>query len=447
MKDAIVVDRVSKEFRQYHLNRLWTLQEAMLRGLQRRPPVEPFWALRDVSFNVPTGRMFGVIGANGSGKSTLLRLLGGVMRPDSGSVKVNGRVGALLELGAGFHDDLTGRENVFVNGVIGGLTRREVAERFDSIVAFAELEKFIDSPLRTFSTGMQMRLAFAVAVHVEPEILLIDEVLSVGDLAFQRKCLDRITQFKVEGCSIVLVSHEVSVIRELCDEALWLRHGQIAEHGSADNVVNQYVAEMEEETRHRRREAKPRERPFSSPELLVNENATRPRAELTINKNRIGSLELEITAVRVLDKWNETVTELESGSPLRVEVDYLAAQPLVAPIFQVRIFREDGLVCYDLNTEGAGSLLDTVYGKGQITLDLERLDLNSGLYYVDVGAYVRDRSYAYDCHSNVHPLVIHGDDARAVLYSPHRWETLTSQSVEKTQESSERLTTCRLPPE
>ena len=244
MPDPIIVRGLGKQFRRYQANRPRTLQEMILRGLRGMRPVERFWALQDVSFSVPQGQMLGVIGHNGAGKSTLLQLVGGIGKPDQGRVEVEGRIGALLSLGAGFHPELTGRENVSINGVISGLTRREVKERFDSIVAFAELEDFIDSPLRTYSSGMKMRLAFAVAIHIEPEILLIDEVLAVGDMAFQKKCLARINQFKERGCTILLVSHGVEFIEQNCDEALWLHSGQMRAYGPADVVVDQYVKAM-----------------------------------------------------------------------------------------------------------------------------------------------------------------------------------------------------------
>ena len=211
-------------------------------------PAGDFWALRDVSFTLARGRMLGVVGHNGAGKSTLLRIIGGVVRPSQGTVQTDGRISS-LSLGTGFHRDLTGRENIFVSGIIAGLARREVKEQYESIVAFSELQGFVDSPLRTYSSGMQMRLAFAVAVHVEPEILLIDEVLSVGDLSFQRKCIERITQFKARGCTMVVVAHEATTIRELCDEALWLRSGQLAAHGPVDVVLEQYVDEMKGEAK------------------------------------------------------------------------------------------------------------------------------------------------------------------------------------------------------
>lgn len=242
MDSALIVKGLSKQFYRYYADRPWTLHETLVRGLRRLQPFEGFWALRDVSFSVAPGRMVGLIGSNGSGKSTLLRLIGGVGRPDEGSIDVYRRMGALLDLGTGFHPDLTGRENVFVNGVISGLTRREVAERFDSIVDFAELEAFIDNPIRTYSTGMQMRLGFAIAVHADPEILLIDEILSVGDHSFQRKSFERIAQFKAEGCTIILVTHDTTVVREVCDEAFWLDAGRLVLHDRPDVVVDQYIA-------------------------------------------------------------------------------------------------------------------------------------------------------------------------------------------------------------
>jgi lipopolysaccharide transport system ATP-binding protein len=207
-------------------------------------PAETFWALRDVSFTVAPAQMVGLIGHNGAGKSSLLRLIGGVGRPDAGRIEVSGRLGALLDLGAGFHAELTGRENAMINGVISGLTRAEVRRQFDSIVDFAELAAFIDSPLRTYSSGMIMRLAFAVAVHIEPDVLLIDEDLSVGDIAFQEKCLRRVAEFKARGCTILLVSHNADLVSQLCDEALWLRAGRVAAHGPAAPVVEQYVRAM-----------------------------------------------------------------------------------------------------------------------------------------------------------------------------------------------------------
>ena len=243
MGAEIIVHSVGKSFRRFHPRRPRTFQEAVVQGLRGLEPVERFWALRDVSFSVAPGKTVGIMGVNGAGKSTLLRLIGGVGRPDEGQIHVNGRIGALLDLGAGFHPDLTGRENIYINGVISGLSRREVSRSFDSIVHFAELEDFIDSPLRVYSSGMQMRLGFAIAVHIEPEVLLIDEVLAVGDISFQQKCIQRIERFRSQGCTILLVSHEPALIRKQCDEAIWLRAGKMVSYGKAAVVTRQYVHE------------------------------------------------------------------------------------------------------------------------------------------------------------------------------------------------------------
>jgi lipopolysaccharide transport system ATP-binding protein len=250
MQDAILVENVGKRFRRYHAEKPVTLMEAALKGFQRVKPLDELWALRGVSFEVAAGEMIGVIGHNGAGKSTLLQLLGKLAHPNEGRIKMRGRVGALLDLGAGFHGDLTGRENVFVTAIVAGLPRQEVARRFNQIVDFAELERFIDNPVRTYSTGMMMRLAFSVAVHSDPQILLVDEFLSVGDLSFQAKCLNRIAEMKAEGCAIVLVSHDVNQVERLCDRALWLKHGTVVAYGEPMLVAGQYTTEMRSQTAH-----------------------------------------------------------------------------------------------------------------------------------------------------------------------------------------------------
>ena len=242
--DSIIVSNVGKTYRRYHPDRPGTIQAAVAAGLRRMRHLERFWGLRDVSFRVGQGSTVGLIGANGSGKSTLLRLIGGVGRPDTGSITVNGRIGALLDLGAGFHPDLTGRENAVLAGILNGLSRKEVLARMDEIVAFAEVEEALDNPIRTFSSGMQMRLAFSVAVHTEPDILLIDEALSVGDISFQKKCLDRITQIKATGCSILLVSHDGATVEEFCDDAVWLAGGRLVAQGKSSDIVRQYTNQL-----------------------------------------------------------------------------------------------------------------------------------------------------------------------------------------------------------
>lgn len=243
MAGTITVKGVSKRFRHWDRSQAMTWQEMVLRGFRWRRR-EYFLALADVSFTVASGRMVGIMGFNGAGKSTLLRLVAGVGQPTSGRIAIQGRLGAILDLGVGFHPELTGRENIITSAVCSGLTRREVMQRFDEIVAFSELEEFLEYPLRTYSSGMRVRLAFAVASHLEPEVLLVDEVLAVGDMAFQKKCMDRMKSFKRNGCTGMIVSHAPKAVMDLCDDAIWLDHGRVVAHGPAKEVVRQYVEAM-----------------------------------------------------------------------------------------------------------------------------------------------------------------------------------------------------------
>jgi lipopolysaccharide transport system ATP-binding protein len=245
MNDAIVVENLGKRFRRYHADRPSTIHELLMRGFGKLAPSESFWGLREVSFRIAPGRMVAILGRNGAGKSTLLRLIGGVGRIDEGRIRVRGRIRALLTLGAGFHPELTGRENLYINAIIGGLTRREVDRRVDDIIAFAELEEYMGSPLRVYSTGMEMRLAFSIAIHAKPDILLIDEVLAVGDIAFQHKCFDRIMQLKAAGCTIIVVSHDTGMAQSVCDDVLWLRAGRLEDQGNPKHVVAKYHADVE----------------------------------------------------------------------------------------------------------------------------------------------------------------------------------------------------------
>ncbi len=252
--NVIQVSGVSKVYRRYSRRRQFaTLKSALLSGnlISDLRSDETFPALRDVSFVVPGGRTFGILGRNGSGKSTLLKLVAGITKPTTGEVRVEGRISALIELGAGFHPEISGRENVFINGIMLGLSKREIARRFDEIVEFAELQESIDAPVKTYSSGMYMRLGFAVAVHVDPDVLLIDEVLAVGDQAFTAKCLDKFGEFRRRGKTILLVTHSLDLVERFCDEALWLDAGQVKAIGDPRRVVGAYVTDVERaEERH-----------------------------------------------------------------------------------------------------------------------------------------------------------------------------------------------------
>ena len=245
--NAIELTNVTKIYRKYARRKQFaTLKSALLSGslIQDLQPDETFPALQGVSFNVPAGGTYAVIGRNGSGKSTALKLVAGITKPTTGTVKVQGRISALIELGAGFHPEISGRENVFINGIMLGLTKREVTKRFDEIVEFAELQQFIDAPVKTYSSGMYMRLGFAVAIHVDPDVLLVDEVLAVGDEGFTHKCLDKFGEFKRRGKTILLVTHSLNLVERFCDEALWLDHGKVRGSGDPKRVVGAYLTDV-----------------------------------------------------------------------------------------------------------------------------------------------------------------------------------------------------------
>lgn len=401
---AVEVKNLGKSYARYRADRPVTWREAALAGFRGIRAVETNWSLQGVSFSLRPGQMLGVIGKNGAGKSTLLNVLGAIIPATCGKVGVNGSVRGLLELGAGFQGDLSGRENVFLSGIVAGLRRQDVARRVEEIVEFAELQGFIDRPVRTYSTGMQMRLAFSVAVHTNPEVLLVDEFLSVGDLAFQAKCLQRIRDLRDSGCAIVFVSHNLEHVREMCDQALWLRAGHVAGLGQPEQLTDLYSAEMRAETLRR------------APSGGRAGRRTRERA-LRLHDNRFGSLEGEIREVVL-----EPGEEIAPGDPLTVKIGYKFARPLRSPLFSLTISRKDGQICFDTNTLAAGVPTPVMQGEGTVELHLGRLDLAGGEYFVDVGVHECDWKYTYDYHWHAYPLFVRAQaSSKAVMQPPSRW--------------------------
>jgi len=409
MTAAIAVRGLGKRFNRHTGERAHTLKEVLLSG-RLGARAETFWGLRDVTFDVAKGRTVGVVGRNGAGKSTLLRMIGGVGKPDEGTLETQGRIGALLDLGAGFTPDLTGRENVFIVGVIAGMTVRELNRRFDEIVAFAELEKFIDEPIRVYSTGMRMRLAFAVASFINPDILLLDEVLAVGDAPFQRKCLARIGQFKAAGCTIFLVSHDAASVRALCDEAIYLRDGRLVAHGPTDAVMDQYETPSAiSDTRLSHVEV---------PDVQL------AGGSLKLGVNRTGTQEVQIEKVSLLNLQGRPTRTVPSGSGLIVEIRFRARNgdtPFV--IASVGINLPDGTPCFDTNTSLAEVRLRSGPEPATVRLAIDRLDLSGGEYFVDVGLYHPDWERSFDHHAQAYPLTVIGvTSGKGTLYPPFRWD-------------------------
>jgi lipopolysaccharide transport system ATP-binding protein len=385
--------------------------ERTLRGvLTRRLPLaarrgERSWALQDVSVAVRGGESVGLIGANGAGKSTLLRLAAGLGRPTRGSVSVEGDIASILTLGDSFDLLLSGRENAFTAAVVAGLRRAQARALLPAALEFAELEEFADAPVRTYSEGMKLRLAFGVVAQLRPQVLIVDEVIAVGDLRLQARCPERIRELREGGAAVLLASHSLETVVEECNRALWLQGGQMRLAGDAAEVAGEYADAMRSETMERTPAAAP---------------AGAAGAGLELKRNRFGSLELTIDDVLLPD-------EVETGGPLGVTVEVASRvdYEVVDPIASVTVSRaRDGVVCCDLSTEAAGVRLGRVGSAGlRVSLGLERLDLVPGDYLLDVGIHSPDWEYAYDFHWQAYPLRVTGRSAGDGLLRPdHRWE-------------------------
>ena len=353
---AVEVRDVRKIYRRYGRRKSFgTLKSALLSGgvLKHLRPDSVFQALDGVSFDVRPGATLGIVGRNGSGKSSLLKLIAGIGKPSAGTIHVSGRVSALIELGAGFHPEISGRENVFINGMMLGLSKAEVARRFDDIVAFAELGEFIDEPVKTYSSGMYMRLGFAVAINVDPDVLLVDEVLAVGDEAFTHKCLEKFADFRRQGKTIVLVTHTLDLITRLCDEALWLDAGRVRAQGDPKRVVDAYLTEV------------------AGTEDRSQAGAALPPAAATADTadgaaGRWGSQDAVIEQVELVRHDGEPGHVFESGQPMRIRVRVRAARPLHDFVFGIGLFTADGVCCFGTNTQIEGRVPREWSGAGDV---------------------------------------------------------------------------------
>jgi lipopolysaccharide transport system ATP-binding protein len=419
---AIVAHDVTKIYRRFlHQNQFKTLKSALLTGslLSDLKADETFTALEGVSFDVPTGSTFGVIGANGSGKSTLLKLLAGITKPTRGTLTVKGRISALIELGAGFHPEISGRENVYINGIMLGLNRREIEDRFDEIVEFAEMRRFIDAPVKTYSSGMYMRLGFSVAIHVEPEVLLIDEVLAVGDEAFTRKCLDKIGEFRRRGRTILIVTHSLGLVEKMCDDVLWLRQGRVADHGDPKRVVDAYlsfVADGEEALLARGHDA-----PASSGPAPDSGPGGATAPGHGYREGRWGSRTVEITGVRLLDDHGHERHVYVPGEKLSVALSVRATEPVDDFVFGFGLFAADGTHVYGTNTDLEEHVAESLRGEGEVRIVLQDLRLTEGTYLVDVAVHKKDGT-PYDYHRGLYSFRVKSRLKDVGVYRPlHSW--------------------------
>ncbi len=362
---VLEVEHLTKTFRLHHekVNSL----KALIAGKGRNRH-EDFTAVDDVTFSVAEGEVFGVIGQNGSGKSTLLKCMAGILQPNAGSVRVHRRMSALLELGAGFHPELSGRDNVFLNAAILGMSRRDIAARFDEIVDFSGLHSFIDAPVKTYSSGMYVRLAFAVAINVDPRLLIVDEILAVGDVTFQQRCLEKFVEFRNDGRTIVLVTHDMTSVRNMCDRAIWLTKGKITGEGDPAELVDAYT------------------------EMMMGANQRSSDGSI-----RRGSGEVQVTSVQMFVNGGvEPVKRFRTGDDVRLVLQYRAERPVRAPIFGVSIEGLGGATVTAPCTRDVGLVPESLNGDGQLEVSMRSLPLLPGTYDLHTSITDFNRSHVYD---------------------------------------------------
>ena len=428
---AIRVERLSKLYRRtLPGDRLRTLKSVLvdgsLTGNLRRE--EAIVALDGIDFEVGRGEAFGVVGGNGSGKSTLLKLIAGMIKPTTGRITVSGRVAALIELGAGFHPEISGRENVFINGAVLGLSRREIERRYDEIVEFSGLGDFMEEPVKNYSSGMYVRLGFAVAIHTDPDVLLVDEVLAVGDEAFSHRCLRRIEEFLASGKTILLVSHSLDLVSGLCDRVLWVQDGRqqlVAEPRRAIDAYRQAVAEQEGREHHAAKERREAEIAAEADEAATDGGATETLAAETVPAAEVlrwGSREAEITGVRLLGADGTERYHLESGSPAVFEIRSRAARPLTDFVFGVGIATPRGAEVGGTNTDLERLTPESFEGDVLVRLACPALRLAPGEYVVDVAVHARDGA-PYDYQRKAISFTVTARTGGVGVYFPeHHWE-------------------------
>ena len=368
---AISIEDVTKTFRVFH-QRNRSLKAAAIH--RRRAQFEEFIALDHVSLAISAGECFAFIGHNGSGKSTLLKCIAGILQPDSGRVSVVGSISALLELGAGFHPELSGRENIFLNGALLGVSQRVLRQKLDDIVSFAGLEQFIDHPVKNYSSGMYARLGFAVAINVDPDVLLIDEVLSVGDEEFQRRSMEKIYDLRSSGKTVVIVSHGIGVLRTLCDRAAWLNHGELSALGGASEVVDAYVEATGQKMA----------------------QATAGESEIFDDASRTGSGEIQVERVEIIGPADRAHDQLHTGDPTTFRLHWFARDSVYSPVFGAAIRRTDGVLVSASNTKIGGHELGVVRGRGSVEMRVESLALLPGEYTIETGVFDPTCTHQYD---------------------------------------------------
>ena len=400
--NVIEVQNVHKSFKIYY-DKGATLKEKVL--FQNRNHYEEHQVLKNVSLNIKKGEVIALVGQNGCGKSTLLKLMTRIIYPDQGEIKVTGKVSSLLELGAGFHPDMSGRENIYTNASIFGLSKQQIDRRLEQIIEFSELEEFIDNPVRTYSSGMYMRLAFSVAINVDAEILLVDEILAVGDAAFQAKCFNKLQEIKNNGTTIVMVSHDLGSVERLCDRAVWIDEGEIRDEGAPHDVVAKYLGKIMT-----KKEKSVTEEKANTTSSETKENQEVSNQSIVEDENRTGNRDIEITNVQMKDlETKEVKTSFKTGDNILIEVQYKRNNiELNDSVMGIGIFRNDGLNCYGTNTFIDERKKLTIKNQGMMQVVLEQIGLLEGEYTLDI-AFHDEYGMPYDYIRRVQSFSIYSD--------------------------------------
>lgn len=421
MNNDVVIDvkNITKKFKIY-FDKGSQLKEKLL--FRKRNNYEEREVLKGISFQVKRGEAVGLIGHNGCGKSTTLKLLTKIMYADSGEIVMKGRVSSLIELGAGFHPDMSGRENIYTNASIFGLTKKEVDARFNKIVEFSELENFIDNPVRTYSSGMYMRLAFSVAINVDADILLIDEILAVGDTNFQTKCFNRLRELKANGMTIIIVTHDLSTIEKFCDRAIWLNDGIIVREGRSDEVVDAYFSFMnDKKIEHEIKTEKETEtipEQVSEPET---EEITEDNGGIDYSANRFGLKYIEIKKAEMLNNENKDIRIFRNGEKLKIKIHYHVNKKLDEYVFGFGFYDLDGKCIYGNNTQLDRMKINPEKMDGIISVEIENLPLLAGKYILNV-AVVDSDGTPMDFYRNYCEFEVISDDRSTGFFSiPHKW--------------------------
>ncbi len=408
---AIELRNVSRVYQKYSArHRFQTFKSALVRGdlFRSLKADELVTAVDRLTLQVEKGMTFGVIGENGSGKSTLLKLVAGIAKPTSGELKVQGKISALIELGAGFHPEISGRENVYINGIMLGLSKKEISRKFDEIVRFAELEDFIDAPVKTYSSGMYMRLGFSVAINVNPDVLLIDEVLAVGDAAFVPKCLDRIDDFRRRKKTILFVSHDLATVEKICDRVAWMKGGKIQMLGEPKRVIDAYLQDI----------AAQQEEDFQKRKTEVD---LEQKWEDERREKRWGNREIEIRKVTLKNLRGEEKHVFTPEEGMAIEIEAVAQAPVKDFVFGIGIFNSQGISCYGTNTQLEDYEPMIIEGQGQLVCRIDKLNLINGTYYLDVAAHKRD-GYPYDYHRSLYSFLVSSTlKDVGIARLPHQW--------------------------